>query len=91
MLHREIMAVCSEIHTKHKHTVWAERRIIFSPHRAVNTLLLGYKKQSVNVVQGNNRCLFSDPHQTHKHAVWAERRIIYIQSVPRSKHSPCRI
>ena len=27
MLYREIIAVCSEIHTKHKHTVWTERRI----------------------------------------------------------------
>jgi len=34
------MAVCSEIHTKY----------IFSPYRAVNTLRLGYKNQSVNVV-----------------------------------------
>jgi len=28
MLYREIVAVCSEIHTKHKHTVWAERKIV---------------------------------------------------------------
>ena len=28
---------------------------------------LGYKHQSDNVVQGNNRCLFSDPHKTHKY------------------------
>ena len=28
MLYREIMAVCSEIHTKHKYTVWAERGIV---------------------------------------------------------------
>jgi len=28
MLYREIIAVCSHIHTKHKYTVWAERRII---------------------------------------------------------------
>ena len=29
MLYREIMAVCSEIHTKHINTaVWAERRIL---------------------------------------------------------------
>jgi len=27
MLYREIIAVCSEIHTKHINTVWAERRI----------------------------------------------------------------
>jgi hypothetical protein len=26
MLYRKIIAVCSEIHTKHKYTVWAERR-----------------------------------------------------------------
>ena len=29
MLYKEIMAVCSEIHTKHKYTVWAERGIIY--------------------------------------------------------------
>ena len=29
MLYREIMAVCSEIHTKHVNTaVWAERRVL---------------------------------------------------------------
>jgi len=28
MLYREIIAVCSEIHTKHKYTVWAECRIV---------------------------------------------------------------
>ena len=27
-------------------------------HRAVNTLRLGYKNQSVKSVQGNNRCSF---------------------------------
>jgi hypothetical protein len=30
----------------------------FTSYRAVNTLRLGYKNQSVNAVQGNNRCLF---------------------------------
>ena len=29
MMYREIIAVCSLIHTKHKYTVWAERRIIY--------------------------------------------------------------
>ena len=27
MLYREIIAVCSQIHTKHKYILWAERRI----------------------------------------------------------------
>ena len=79
MLYREIIAVCTQIHTKHKYSVWAERRIgecqMFSPYRAVNTLRLCYTNQSVNAVQGNNRCLFSNPHKTHKHTAWAEGRI----------------
>jgi len=28
MLYREIIAVCSEIHTKHKYSVWAKRGIV---------------------------------------------------------------
>jgi hypothetical protein len=28
MLHREIIAVCSEIHIRHINTVWAERRVV---------------------------------------------------------------
>ena len=66
MLYREIMAVCSEIHTKHINTLcgqnvefvdvkpggtysdhWNYRSF---PCLAVNTLHLGYKNQSVNVV-----------------------------------------
>jgi len=30
MLYREIIAVCSEVHTKHKYAVWAERRIVYA-------------------------------------------------------------
>jgi len=28
MLYRKIIAVCSQIHTEHINTVWAERRIV---------------------------------------------------------------
>ena len=53
MLYREIIAVCSQIHTKHINTLCGlnvELYINISPYRAVNTLRLGYKNQSVNVV-----------------------------------------
>jgi len=43
-------------------------------NRVVNTILLGYKNQSVHAVWGNNRCLFWDPYRTHKYTVRAERR-----------------
>jgi len=41
---------------------WAKINVSYistsSPYRAVNTLGLSYKNQSVNAVYGNNRCLF---------------------------------
>jgi len=68
MLYREIIAVCSQIHTKHINTLCGQN-VECRAYRAVNTLRLGYKNQSVNAVQGNNRCLFSGPHKTHKYNV----------------------
>jgi len=93
--YKEIIAVCSQIHTTwiyiyiYIHTyIYIHIYIytyIFSPYRAVNTRRVGYKKQSVNVVQGNNRCLFLDPHKKQPELH------IKTQSVPRSKHTPSRL
>jgi len=39
-------------------------------------LNLAYTNQSVNTVQGNNRCLFSDPYKTHKNKFECESLVI---------------
>ena len=52
MLYREMIAVCSQIHTKHINTLCVQNQefCIFSPYRAVNTHRLGYRDQSVSAV-----------------------------------------
>jgi len=53
MLYMEIIAVCSEIHTKHINVLCGQNVELYiktQSYRAVNTLRLDYKNQSVNVV-----------------------------------------
>ena len=54
MLYREIIAVCSQIHTKHINTLCGQNVELYikiqSVPRQVNALRLGYKNQSVNAV-----------------------------------------
>jgi len=52
MLYREIIAVCSQIHTKHINKLCGQNveLCILSPYRVVNTPHLCYKNQSVNAV-----------------------------------------
>ena len=56
MLYREIIAVCSQIHTKHINTaVWAERRIIYK--YPVRTAQLTH---SVSVIQTSQLMLYRE-------------------------------
>ena len=75
MLYRETIAVCSQIHTKHINTLCGQNVELHikiqSVPRSKHIYRLSYKNQSVNAVQVNNRCLFSDPHKTHNFNVWA--------------------
>jgi len=50
MLYSEIIAVCSQIHTKHVNTLRGQN-VECRTYRAVNTFRLSYKNQPVNAVQ----------------------------------------
>ena len=68
MLYREIIAVCSQIHTKHTNTVCGqnvELNIKPSPYRAVNTLRLCYTNRSVNVLYREIMAVCSEIHTKH--------------------------
>jgi hypothetical protein len=98
MLYSEIIAVCSEIHTKHINTLCGQNVELlnvkhggtYSNHWALkcsgplktdvhvscyfieNTVPLHYIDQSVNAVQGNNRCC--EVYDTHQCTVRAVHR-----------------
>jgi len=50
MLYSEIIAVCSQIHTKHINTRCGQN-VEWRTYRAVHTFRLSYKNQPVNAVQ----------------------------------------
>ena len=78
MLCREIIAVCSQIHTKHVNTLCGQNVGLYikpSPYRAVNTFHLGYKNQSVYAVSGTV-AVCSQINTKHINTVWAERTVV---------------
>ena len=80
MLYREIIVVCSPIHTKHINTaVWAERRIIYKyPVRTAQETLTVSVIQTSQLMQYKAKvAVCSEIHTKHINtAVWAERRIV---------------
>jgi hypothetical protein len=68
MLYREIIAVCSQIHTKHKNTLCgAELRIIYKDRvrTAQKTLSASViKNDKLMLYREKNCCLFCDPRKT---------------------------
>jgi len=76
MLYREIITLCSQIHTKHRNKLCGQNVELLNDKMVVHVVTTGFKtlnlcytNQSVNAVSGNNRCWFSDPHKTHKYTL----------------------
>ena len=77
MLYGEIIAVCSEIHTKHINTLCGQNVEIYIKIQSVPR-----SKQSVSVIKSGQLMLYmeiiavcSQIHTKHVHALWAEHRM----------------
>ena len=81
MLYREIMAVCSEIHTKHINIVCGQNVELLNVKLVVYIVTNGIYRIT-SVTQTSQLMLYreiiavcSQIHTKHINAVWAERRI----------------
>jgi len=95
MLYREIIAVCSQIHTKHINTLCGQNAELY-----IKTQSVPLSKHSVSVIQTSQLMLYreiivicSQIHTKHINTLCVQNVELYIktQSVPRSQHTPSRL
>jgi len=95
MLYREIIAVCSQIHTKHINTLCGQNVELYIKIQSVLR-----SKHSVSVIKTSRLMLYmeiialcSEIHTKHINALCGQNVELYIkiQSVPRSKRTPSRL
>jgi len=91
MLHRDIIAVCSQIHTKHINTMCGPNVELYIKIQSVLR-----SKHSVSVIKTRQLMLYteiiavcSEIHTKHTNTLCGQNVELYIktQSVPRSKHT----
>ena len=95
MLYREIVAVCSEIHTECINTLCGQNVELY-----IKTQSLPRSKHSVSVIKTSQLMLYreivavcSEIHTECINTLCGQNVELYIktQSVPRSKHNPSRL
>ena len=95
MLYREIIAVCSQIHTKHINTLCGQNVELY-----IKTQCVPRSKHSVSVIKTSQLMLYreiiavcSQIHTKHVNTLCGQNVELYIkiQSVPRSKNTPSRL
>src|SRR5215469_16735309 len=102
MLYREIIAVCSQIHTKHINTLCGQNVELLNVKLAVykDPVRTAQETHSVSVIQTSQLMLYreiiavcSQIHTKHINTLCGQNVELYIktQSVPHSKHTPSQL
>jgi len=96
MLYREIIAACSQIHTKHINTLCGQNVELYIKTQSVPR----HKTHSVSVIKTSQLMLYreiiavcSQIHTKHINTLCGQNVELYIkiQSVPRTKHTLSRL
>jgi hypothetical protein len=91
MLYREIIAVCSEIQTKHINTLCGQQ--VYLKIQSIPR-----SKQSVSIIKTSQLMLYreiiaacSEIQTKHINTLCGQNVYLKIQSIPHSKHTPSRL